>query len=80
MGPIFIRNTQKFIKINTKETQRTVQAMLNAAHYPTWSLTIWFCNNKFIRTFNLKYRGINKATDILTFPMVVYFFIYLESN
>lgn len=76
MSPIVFRNTQNALKVVKSDVQRTLQGMLSVISYQDWyyycfiylrAVSIWFCNNKFIRKFNRECRGINKPTDILTF-------------
>lgn len=65
---ITIKNSQKTTPINTQTLRRKTQAMLKKAGYPDLDLGIWLTTNTTIRRYNKKYRGKDKATDILSFP------------
>jgi rRNA maturation RNase YbeY len=67
-GMITIKNSQKTTAINLSALRRTVQTMLKKAGYPDFDLGIWLTTNATIRRYNKKYRGKDKATDILSFP------------
>lgn len=47
-----------------EETLRYIKYSLNFAE-----ITLVLCENDFIKELNNKYRGINRPTDVLSFPM-----------
>jgi rRNA maturation RNase YbeY len=65
---ITIKNSQKTTPIKIDTLRRKAQAMLKKAGYPNFDLGIWLTTNATIRRYNKKYRGKDKATDILSFP------------
>lgn len=64
---IFIKNTQRTIKIDMPALQKDIEAILNIVGYKKFDLSVWITNNKTIRRYNASYRGKHKATDILSF-------------
>jgi len=65
---ITIKNTQRKIKVNVPALKRALQKMLASAGYPDFDLGVWLTTNATIRSYNQKYRKIDKPTDILSFP------------
>lgn len=65
---INIKNRQRKIPVNTQQLADAASAMLLAAGYPDFDLSILLTTNKSIRVFNKKFRGKDKPTDILSFP------------
>lgn len=56
--PLWADNAEAFIQ--------KVLAYLKRDH---WDLSLVFCNNACIRDFNMRFRGNDEATDILSFPL-----------
>lgn len=65
---ITIKNTQRSIKIDTKQFIHDAQAALKELGYENYDLGIWFTTNATIQKFNKQYRAKNVPTDILSFP------------
>lgn len=65
---ITIKQRQRKIKVNVKKIAAIAQRMLTVLGYPDFDLGILLTTNATIRTYNKKYRGKDKPTDILTFP------------
>ncbi len=65
---IFIKNTQRKIKINSNEIKANVLKMLSVLNLEDFEITIWFTTDASIQKYNKQYRKIDKTTDILSFP------------
>ena len=65
---IEVVNRQRGRKMATAVWNNRVQAMLEALDKSTSSVTIAFVSDKKIRNLNRQFRGIDKATDVLSFP------------
>ena len=65
---IKIKNIQKKVKIrNIGELEKTVIQVLRSEGIKKAEISILLVDNKTIRKFNRKYRGIDRATDVLAF-------------
>src|SRR5262245_61186330 len=65
---IEVVNRQRATKISIKPWVERTQEMLNVLGNGDSSVTIAFVSDKKIRSLNQQFRGINKATDVLSFP------------
>jgi probable rRNA maturation factor len=65
---ITIKNTQRKIKVNTRQLKKDAQAILDLLDYTDFDLGILITNNKTIHRYNKEYRHQDKPTDILSFP------------
>jgi ssRNA-specific RNase YbeY (16S rRNA maturation enzyme) len=54
-------------KINLKNCERTILQLISSTPYNGWDLGVQFANADYIRDLNSRYRGKDKATDILSF-------------
>jgi probable rRNA maturation factor len=61
-------NRQRKIKIDTEAWETFAARAVNAIGKPDASAVIAFVSNKTIRQLNRQFRGIDKATDVLSFP------------
>lgn len=73
---IAIRNNQKKIKV-TKELRDVVRAAIKASlsymDFPEdVEISVMFTDNEGIHALNLEHRGIDRPTDVLSFPMFEY--------
>ena len=71
-----IRNEQKKYTV-TKEMRELVRSAVRAAldymDFPSKSeISVMFVDNEKIRALNAEHRGIDRATDVLSFPMFEY--------
>jgi len=64
---IYIKNTQRKIKINENKIKAYIQQILTICQYQDFDIGIWFTTNQTIRKFNKTYRKKDKPTDILSF-------------
>ena len=65
---IFIKNSQRKIKLDTEKIEKNIQKMLSKTKYSDFELNVWFTTNKTIQKYNYIYRKKNKPTNILSFP------------
>ena len=67
---ILIKNQQKIIKINQRIIREIVRKVLQYLKVEDKTeVSILFTDDKFIRSLNNKYRGIDKPTDVLSFSL-----------
>ena len=67
---ILIKNQQKIIKINQGKTKGLIKKVLQHLKVDDKAeISVLFTDDKFIRSLNNKYRGIDKPTDVLSFSL-----------
>lgn len=76
MTELFIENNQNILDI-TEQTEELVKTVCEKALASEgWDfdaqISITFTNNKDIRIINKEHRGIDRHTDVLSFPMLVF--------
>ncbi|CAB4386013.1 zincin [Rhizophagus irregularis] len=67
---IIIKSTvQQLLKeiTNRRIIRKEIKQILNYTEYSRWDLGVFFVGDE-IKELNLRYRNINKVTDILSFP------------
>jgi probable rRNA maturation factor len=73
---VLIDNRQEFIAVDDKMeayVERVVNGVLEAEECEEdYEVSISFVSNDEIRDLNREYRNINRATDVLSFPMLEY--------
>jgi probable rRNA maturation factor len=65
---VYIRNQQRSIRINQQRVRRLLRKALNLLGLQQSELSILFVNDRRMRILNLRYRVIDKTTDVLSFP------------
>jgi len=65
---ITIKNTQRKVTIDIAQLKKDAQRILDVLDYADFDLGIWLTSNATMRNYNLRYRGKDKPTDILSFP------------
>ena len=65
---IDIKDMQKKIKVDRKFIRRVVRETLKR-EAKGGEVSIVLTDNEYIRELNLKYRSVDRATDVLAFPM-----------
>jgi probable rRNA maturation factor len=53
----------------TKAADNFVRSVLKNIGAENWELSVLFCNNRFIKSLNGKYRDKDEPTDVLSFPL-----------
>ncbi len=67
---ILIKNQQKITKLNQRKIKGIVKKVLqNLKVDKAIEISVLFTDDKFIRSLNNKYRGIDKPTDVLSFSL-----------
>ena len=70
-GPIVITSCKgNRGAVDPRTVRRRGQKILNAIGRTTSELSILLCDDSFIKELNREYRGKNRATDVLSFPMI----------
>jgi probable rRNA maturation factor len=65
---VSIKNQQKLIKVNTAKTARLLRKLLSLLGLPRTDLSILFVGDRRMRLLNAVYRGVDRTTDVLSFP------------
>ncbi len=65
---IYIKNSQRKIKINADQLKTDLQIILDALKYSDFDISVLITTNKTIRAYNRDYRQKDTPTDILSFP------------
>jgi probable rRNA maturation factor len=65
---IEVVNRQRKVRVDLKHWQSFSERALAAVQKPTHDATIAFVSDRRIRDLNRQFRGIDKATDVLSFP------------
>ena len=67
---ILIKNQQKTIKLNQRKARGIIKkVLLHLKVDERTEISVLFTDDKFIRSLNNKYRGIDKPTDVLSFNL-----------
>jgi len=67
---IYLRNTTRKRRISQRALQRTAEALLAAAGESGSTLSLSFVGDAAMRTLNRESRGKDRATDVLSFPLL----------
>jgi probable rRNA maturation factor len=67
---VYIRNQQRSTRINQQRIRRLLRRALNLLGLQKSELSILFVNDRRMRILNLRYRGIDRTTDVLSFPQL----------
>lgn len=65
---ILIKNRQKHRSLNKSKITKTIRKTLSLMERPMAELSILFVGDREISQLNADYRGINRSTDVLSFP------------
>jgi len=67
---VLIKNQQKIAKIHQQRIREIIKNIIQYLKVDeNTEISILFTDDKFIKSLNKKYRGINKSTDVLTFNL-----------
>ena len=71
---VFIDNRQEDIAVDEAMEAMVVQVVEKVLEFEgvqeEYEISVSFVNNEEIRSLNMEYRGIDKETDVLSFPML----------
>jgi probable rRNA maturation factor len=51
------------------EAETFVKEVLETLGHKNWDVSVLFCNNRYIKSLNARYRNRDEATDVLSFPL-----------
>lgn len=71
-GTISLRNSQSTLEVDLKLVYQQLHFLLKAIGKDDHDVSLWLTTNEIIQDYNQQYRGVNKATDILSFPFHTY--------
>jgi len=66
---ILIQNRQRKYPLNERQIRRWVRNILKMQKEEDAEISLVFVNNRTIRKYNKEFRGQDKPTDVLSFPM-----------
>jgi probable rRNA maturation factor len=66
---IYIKNNQRSTRLNLQRIIRDLNRALRLLGFQATELSVLFIGSKRMKSLNSRYRGINKVTDVLSFPM-----------
>jgi probable rRNA maturation factor len=65
---VFIKNEHQKIKVATRKVERQISKVLKSLDCNEHEVSILFTDNQEIRFLNYQFRGIDRSTDVLSFP------------
>jgi probable rRNA maturation factor len=65
---VYIKNRQRLLKVNQQKTASLLRKALQTLGLHKAELSILFVNDERMKTLNRQYRGIDRTTDVLSFP------------
>ncbi|MFQ5443347.1 MAG: rRNA maturation RNase YbeY [Nitrospinales bacterium] len=66
--PVLLRNAQKRFKVDVGTLKKQIQTLLAVLNCSDSELSILLVNDRDIQELNCRYRNIDRATDVLSFP------------
>ncbi|MEW6107641.1 MAG: rRNA maturation RNase YbeY [Nitrospirota bacterium] len=68
MIKVYIKNRQRSKRLNRQRIRRDLSKALRLLRFQKAEVSVLFINSRRMKLLNAQYRGINKATDVLSFP------------
>jgi probable rRNA maturation factor len=68
--PVYLSNATRRSGLDFRAIERTVDALLAAIDERESSISVSFVGDRKIRELNRAFRGLDKPTDVLSFPLV----------
>jgi len=69
MNKVFFRAEELPMPSFKKAAGSFIKKVLELLELDNWELSVLFCNNRYIKTLNARYRNRDEATDVLSFPL-----------
>ena len=66
---IYIKNLQRSTRLDALKIKRNLARALRLLGLSQTELSVVFVNSERMRRLNARYRGIDRATDVLSFPL-----------
>jgi probable rRNA maturation factor len=67
---IYIKNQQRLIKVNQQRIRSHLRKALSLLELPKAEISILLVNDSRMRILNYQYRGLDRTTDVLSFPQI----------
>lgn len=67
--PVLIQNRQRKVHLDCGQARRDLEAALRAVSCPDAELSLCYVGERRMRELNLRYRGLDLVTDVLSFPL-----------
>ena len=69
MNRVFIRAEGLPLPSWAKEAKGFIKKVLETMDKKDWELSVLFCDNRYIKSLNARFRNKDEPTDVLSFPM-----------
>ena len=73
---VYIKNQQRLLKVNQQKIASLLRKALHLLRLHRAELSILFVNDRRMRVLNSQYRGVDRTTDVLSFPQSADFSIH----
>ncbi len=67
---VYIKNQQRLVKVNQQKITVLLRKALNLIGLHRAELSILLVNDRRMRVLNQQYRGVDRTTDVLSFPQI----------
>jgi probable rRNA maturation factor len=67
---VYIENRQRRIKVSLPKIENLLRKALRLLSLPEAELSVLLVNDRRMRVLNCQYRGIDRPTDVLSFPQI----------
>lgn len=65
---ISIKNRQRSVPVDVAQMRLDLEFMLKKAGYSDYDISVVITNDRAMRVYNRDYRGMDRSTDVLSFP------------
>lgn len=65
---LLLRNLQKAVSVNVPKLKQDVQSLRRIMHVQRFDVAVLCVDDNKIQELNKMYRGVDKVTDVLSFP------------
>ena len=69
---VYIKNQQRLIRVNQQRIRSLLRKALRLLGLRRAELSILFVNDRRMRILNRQHRGIDRTTDVLSFPQIAH--------